>query len=251
MAQLNDVQEFIDSARNASTMSALNDLLSDITGEMGFDYYALMQRLDLRQHKRSEVVALENYPDCFAELFVASGLYVYDPVMLASERTNVGFLWSDVPKMLDLTSRQKWIIETGAREGLSTGFTVPAHVPGEASGSCSFAVRPEHDIPGKNLMMAQLVGSFAFEAARKIAIKNATDGIIKERPRLTTRQLECLTLVARGKTDWEIGQLLGIKEDTAREYIENARDRYGVKRRVQLVLRAVHDGHLGLNDILE
>jgi LuxR family transcriptional regulator, quorum-sensing system regulator CciR len=122
MGQLSDVEDFIHRSRDTKTMNELNSLLSGISYEMGFDYYALMQRLDLRVHQRNEVVALENYPECFAEIFVASGLYAIDPVMLASERTSVGFRWSEVPRMIDLTSRQKWIIETGAKEGLNEGF---------------------------------------------------------------------------------------------------------------------------------
>jgi DNA-binding CsgD family transcriptional regulator len=59
-----------------------------------------------------------------------------------------------------------------------------------------------------------------------------------------------VVLVAKGKSDWEIGQLLGLKEDTVTEHIEEARRRYDVKRRVQLVVRAVHDGLLALNDVI-
>lgn len=33
------------------------------------------------------------------------------------------------------------------------------------------------------------------------------------------------------------------------EYVESARRRYGVRRRTQLVLRAVRDGHLGLGQV--
>jgi hypothetical protein len=34
------------------------------------------------------------------------------------------------------------------------------------------------------------------------------------------RQLECIVLVAQGKSDWEVGRLLGLSKSTARIYRE-------------------------------
>jgi DNA-binding CsgD family transcriptional regulator len=45
---------------------------------------------------------------------------------------------------------------------------------------------------------------------------------------LCPRQVECIALVAQGKSDWEIGQILGLSRDTVHEYVESARRRYGV-----------------------
>ena len=53
-----------------------------------------------------------------------------------------------------------------------------------------------------------------------------------------------------GKTDWEIGRILGIAEATAHEHIEAARRRYGVGKRTQLVIRALFDGQITFSDIL-
>ena len=45
-------------------------------------------------------------------------------------------------------------------------------------------------------------------------------------------------------------QILGLSRDTVHEYVEAARRRYGVRRRTQLVLRAVRDGHLNIDALL-
>lgn len=68
---------------------------------------------------------------------------------------------------------------------------------------------------------------------------------------LSPRQIECVALVAQGKSDWEIGQILGLSRDTVHEYVEAARQRYGVRRRTQLVLWAVRDGHLNIDALLK
>ena len=107
------------------------------------------------------------------------------------------------------------------------------------------AVRPGRDLPQANFLMAQLVGSYAFQAARSI-LQQSHDGT--RRPvKLTPRQIDCITWAARGKTDWEIARILSIAETTVKEYLDDARRRYGVHKRIQLILRAIYDGHIPLS----
>jgi LuxR family quorum-sensing system transcriptional regulator CciR len=131
--------------------------------------------------------------------------------------------------------------------GLHDGFSVPCFVGNEVTGTCSFVVGPGNPLPDGELAMAELVGHYAYEAARAMMLRarngNATS------VRLSPRQIECIELIARGKTDWEIARILGISEATVKEYVNDARRRYRVGKRVQLVLRAVFDDHLRLNDI--
>ena len=141
-------------------------------------------------------------------------------------------------------------MKKGEEAGIGDGFTVPSNVPGEANGSCNFVVRKGRELPDDQLMMAQLVGSYAFQAARSIVTHSRT----KRRPaqtKLSPRQIDCISLIGRGKTDWEIGQILGISKETVKEYIDDARKRYHVTKRVQLVLRAVYDGHIPLLEFLK
>ena len=52
---------------------------------------------------------------------------------------------------------------------------------------------------------------------------------------MTHREVECLQWAALGKTDWEIGELLGVTKATAHFHIEQAKRKLGVKSRVQAV----------------
>jgi DNA-binding CsgD family transcriptional regulator len=68
--------------------------------------------------------------------------------------------------------------------------------------------------------------------------------------RLTKRQIECISLVGQGKTDWEIGLILGISEQTAKRHIADARNCYGVATRIQVVLRALSDGMVSIGELV-
>ena len=70
-------------------------------------------------------------------------------------------------------------------------------------------------------------------------------------PSLTTRQLECIIFVARGKTDWEISKILGLHEQTVTQHLNEARRRCGVSRRSELAIHALYHGHVTFEDVLD
>lgn len=56
---------------------------------------------------------------------------------------------------------------------------------------------------------------------------------------LSQRETECLQWAARGKTDWEIGQILSLSEKTVNIYIERAKAKYGARSRAQAIALAM------------
>ena len=249
MSLLEVAQDFSREAQRARRLEDLACSLDAVTPELGFDFYALVQHVDIRKSCNRHVVWLRTYPEAWAEVFERDGLYANDPIHLASQKTNIGFAWSDVDRLITLSAHHKRVISAAAREGIGEGYTVPAHLPGESNGTCSFAMKVGRRAPTDSFMAAQIVGAFAMEAGRRLARKARGDlgaGV----PKLTGRQLDCVVLIARGKTDWEIAQILGIKETTVLDYVRLACERYGVRRRVQLVIRAIHDGQITLHDAI-
>jgi len=257
MTRLNAVQAFVDEARTLGSPSELRGLLADITTEMGFDYFALMHHVDLSGYcealthmEEGELVALGTYPESWIESYIADNIVAIDPVLLASQRTDVGFCWSDIPTLIPVTEAHREIRERTVKAGIDDGYTVPAHVPGEANGSCNFAMATGRALPHDNLKMAQLIGGFAFQAARAMVFNAFPEAKRPMKGPLTQRQLECVLFAARGKSNWEIGKILGISEGTVKRHIEDARAHYEVGSRMQVVMRALFDGQIGLVDAL-
>jgi DNA-binding response OmpR family regulator len=60
---------------------------------------------------------------------------------------------------------------------------------------------------------------------------------------LRERELETLTWAARGKTFWEIGEILGLSKRTVEFHLDNARRKLGVATRTQALIKAA-TGHL-------
>ncbi len=61
---------------------------------------------------------------------------------------------------------------------------------------------------------------------------------------LTPRERDCLHWVSKGKTSWEIGQILGIGERTANFHIANFCDKLDVSTRQAAITVAMQKGLL-------
>lgn len=239
-------REFIARITAASTAEDLADVLARLTTELGFQYFALSHHVDIAQ-AGAKAIRVHNYPDRWASHYDANALGVTDPVHRASHVTSVGFRWSDIPDLIALTPRDCRLLKLGSEHGIGDGFTVPANVPGEARGSCSFASEAEHAIPEYSLPVAQLAGAFAFEAARRLWSVRRFDP--HPAPILTDRQRDCVLWAARGKSDWETSRILGVSEETVARHIKDGCERYGVHKRTSLAIRTLFDGTLTFTDI--
>lgn len=241
-------ESFLRDLAEIDTEGELAEALAEVTREMGFSYYALSHHGDIRRAPQP-AIRLHNYPDDWADYYDDHRLGISDPVFRASHLTSVGFAWSELPNMLELTAGDHAILSRAEARGISNGFTVPANVPGESNGSCSFASPRGRAMREENLPLAQLIGAFGFEAARRLWRVRAPAA--RTLPKLTERQRECILWMARGKSDWEISRILGVQHETVVRHIKQARERYGVGKRTMLAVQALFEGSISFTDVLK
>lgn len=241
------VCRFVEEVRAVRTEAELIRLVTEILNEFGFQHFALVSHVDLVAPPEG-TVRIINYPSIWKARSAEQRYYADDPVLLTAQRLALPFTWDDIPRHIDLTRRQRVILDEAKLAGLPTGYTVPIHVPGQISGSCTFVYEPGSVDPAC-FPAAHYVGIYAFNAALKLSGRSAAAKA--GRVRLTNRQRECLSLAARGKSDWSIGQLLTLSQQTVHMHIELAKGRYNVSSRVEAVVRALFDGELAFADILK
>lgn len=231
--------------RETVTIDEVTALLDEAARALGFRHYALVQHADLARPPR-RLVFLQNYPAPWVEAFAQLGLHRHDPVQRLAGSRPGSFAWRDLPGLLTLTAPARRVLEAARQAGLGEGFTVPLHVPGQRSASCSFAALPGRALPENGLLAAELLAHLAFAAVFDILL--APGG--QAPPRLSRREEECVALVAHGKTDWEIAAILGLSEETVTQYLKSARARFGVARRSQLAIAALYHGRIGLDELV-
>ena len=231
--------------RGAASVEELSAILGEIAGELGFRYHALVHHGDLARPPRGAIF-LQNYPSCWVETYASAGLHRLDPAQRLASRRPGSFTWHDLPILSGLSDREAQMMEGARSAGLGDGFTVPLHAPGERAASCTFAVAVGEPLPDGVLPAAELLAHVAFTVL--FDLRHPAGGVLA--PRLTARQEECVILMAQGTTDWEIGAILGLSEETVTDYLKAARQRLGVARRTQLAVAAVSHGLIGIDEIV-
>jgi LuxR family quorum-sensing system transcriptional regulator CciR len=242
------VQEFVTAAAKAGSMKDLRGHIEAAVRQLGFDYFAIIHHVGFGRPE-DQHVRLTNYPVEWVG-YVLEQSKLPDPVVRAAERISSGFKWDQLDSLLQMTTAEIEYMAQAARYGIVQGYTVPNHVPGETFGSCNFAVGHDRPFPDASVSAAQALGSFAFEAARRLVRQRPGEIYLRPSP-LSDRQRECLLFVARGKSDSVIAQLLDIRPKTVNEHIEAAKRRYAVATRSQLLVRALFRSEICFSEVID
>lgn len=246
MPKLAIADAFVDRARVASSEAELFELLLDCCRAVGIRFFALVHHVNFGL-EQVPAIRLHNYPAAWQRWFDENQLGRSDPVHRASQLICEGFRWSIVPDLVPMTSLDRSVFSQARVVGIGDGYTIPTHVPGEFTGSCSFAMSPGEPFTREFQAVAQIIGGAAFQAARRITrIREAWPPV--ERP-LTQRQRDCVLWSTRGKTDWETGGILGISKGTVIQHLANARERYDVHNKADLLVRALLDGLIVFSEL--
>jgi LuxR family transcriptional regulator, quorum-sensing system regulator CciR len=242
------VRDFVAAAQMAESLKSLQDMISRVLPRFGLDYFLMSHHVDFGKPAPG-TVQISNYPAEFVAVQREHGGWRDDPVLLACEKTTAGFFWSDVVTLMPLSDYHRSRFEMGRRYGLADSFVVPNHIPGEYSGSVHFTVGPSRPFPRHLAPALQSFATYGFEAARRLA--RTHDGSTLNSVPLTDRQIDCVLLSARGKSDTDIAQLLGLTRRTVNEYIEGAKRRYCVATRQQLIVRALFNSQITFSQVLQ
>ena len=130
-----------------------------------------------------------------------------------------------------------------AEQGIVGGVTVPVHMPLSRVGAVGWLAI------GRDVDLDAILAAHSSELW--LAAHLFMDHVYRERPDTTTllpnaplteRELECLTWVALGKTDVEIGELIGRSPSTARFHVEGAVEKLGVNNRTRAAAVACQMG---------
>ncbi len=132
------------------------------------------------------------------------------------------FAWPEVKSNFHMTAPQRLVFNEAAELGLKSGGTVPIHGPGAAKAYVAVANSMADDEFTKLFLARRhelhLLATYAHEKIMALGIDNAPSTMMK----LTAREIEVMTWTARGKTRWEISEILSISEETVKAHTENA-----------------------------
>lgn len=237
------IGDFVGRIVQIDDLKALTAVYQQTMNSLGFGYFTYHIVKVLGVGDRLMYIDT-TYPDGWVERYIEQDYVHLDPIVEEGSRSKVPFAWSKVvdPKLLN--PRQKEFFKEAADFGIANGVTVPIH------GHRSFAMmsmvahgteKESAASIAENLHLVQLLTLYFHNHAGGMLLESYLD---KERPKLTNREIECLTWTARGKTSWEISMILSVSESTVVAHIENAKKKLGVSNKPHAVVKAVMMGLL-------
>jgi len=240
------VASAVDALRGATSHEELVRLIDAVARDMGFRHYAVIDHDGLLVG-RSDRVDIKDYPAAVVERLTTERYFRRDPVLRGCIFADSAFLWSDLARIIRLDKRDRASFEFGARVGLNEGITVPYTRLGDPIGSCTFAGTRHPERAQMYLGSAQMIGIFAFQAARRLA-RGATPPV-PARPKLHPRPRDCIILAGQGCSNKEIARRLALTPRTVDGYLTEARRLFNAHDRTELVVSAVLAGEVELHEL--
>lgn len=243
-----DVSQIGRELDSCSSLAQLKNYLENFAVNVGFKWYSL-QDFAASTTEDLQTRRLTNYPSSFWEEYDRCGYSRYDPILKAIERTCRVLCWRDIPKIISLTKKQARVMWEAERAGIKEGVSASVRVPGHHHGLMTLISDQRVEFADHQRAWLSFVAPIAYEVAARFHTAPRSHQLQLEID-ISPRQMECLVLVARGKSDWEAGQILGLSDQTVHRHVEAVRQKLGVRRRTQLVVKALHCGLISYRDVL-
>jgi len=158
-------------------------------------------------------LGVSNFPDDFYPKWVKNKLIMHDPILTYAVRSKSAFEWKDAYDHANRFGKQ--IMDAGADVGLNEGLVVPVFTPENPSGMVSLALEKKIEDPAMRATIeVPIVHAF------NRLLQFLEPGIMPAQVKLTLREVDILHYIAAGKTNWEIGMVLGITENTVKKILQ-------------------------------
>jgi DNA-binding CsgD family transcriptional regulator len=166
----------------------------------------------------------------WSEHYIQSRLSRYDPVVQAIFTSSTAFTWRELEQRTTTKAGRK-VFEDARAFNARGGLVVPIHGPlGEVMGVTMISEQ-EQDLSPQRRMNLQVAATIY--ATRGLAMSEIERETTAD-PGLSRREIQCIYWINEGKTDWEIGRILDISEDTVAYHLKNVKAKLGVTRRSQI-----------------
>ena len=231
----NTISDALQAIENAPSILKVTEAFRGFAEAYGYTHF-LCSAPPLPDEDPFSPLLFERWPDVWLERYVGRRYFEQDPMVRQLFRTPHPFVWSEVMKAGDHSKEALTIMSEAAECGMVEGFVVPVFgVGGKAHVVTMSGAKVRFDPTARKEL--HLVSMYAYARAMKLR-KRSEPPVIQ----LSPRQTEALQWAAMGKTDSEIGDIMGVTENTAHKHIEEAKRRFGVATRMQAVVAAIRQG---------
>lgn len=217
-------QDYLDELETAGSAKQLCQALARIAAGLDLPAFAYIA---IPSATGRQLRLITNYADPWRRHYVDQRYETCDPIVLNSIRQPHPFGWGrDFGDGNPFTRR---FFDEASHFGICYGYTIPIHHWHGRFAALTFATdQPRatflHTTQSHALALNVITYQFHRQVREKLEPLHIITGV-----HLTYRERQCLALAAQGKTFPDIGLVLGISPRTVKDYIDNAKRKFGVR----------------------
>jgi LuxR family quorum sensing-dependent transcriptional regulator len=232
---LDDTLEFVRDVARATTPHDVCVTLLEKVEEYGIQHIigSTVPPIGASKSEQEEHHILRHYPAEWLDRYMSRGYLAIDPLVKRLKAEMSPFAWSEVASLCRHDPEAQRIMDERAEFGLKSGITVP--LPLFGGGLAGFSLSGERvEVPRHKRETFSLIATSALVCTALLQDNAAPTTIA-----LTDREREALRWAAEGKSEWEIGVILGVSEHTAEKFLRSARVKLGASNRTHAVAEAI------------
>ncbi len=242
LLDLSTLDSWLERFANAKTTQEAFDIYCDAIAPFEFTFISMGRLLpaisgDPSTKNVQRQFHLSRGGEAWVDEMVATGsLITKSPLVLYGMRVSVPFRWRDA--YVNLSEDQVKHVERSRSFGLHYGLCFPMLQVRSAPGTMTLGRRTDFELCLRDLVGLEILVRAVFDKMMELT------EMPKEKKHLTIsdREREVLTLVAQGKTNWEIGAVMSISEYSVRDYLKSLSIRLGTTNRTHTVTKAIRLG---------
>ncbi|WP_372893341.1 autoinducer binding domain-containing protein [Rhodosalinus sp.] len=227
--------ELLDLGQLALDDRPFDAFLSQICDRFGFDHAAYAAYAGSNQGER-QIHGYVTYPDAWKRHYAECGFQNIDPTLITAGRSIAPVDW----RRLEHERHYVTVFEAARDFGIGDrGVTIPVRGPYGDVGLLS--VTKDCALPQWDDLVPAIMGDLQSAAVHlhdSVMRSHAVSRALRH-PALSTREVEILQWTAAGKSQQDIGDILGISYRTVEVHLRSARSKLFALTTPQAVARAV------------
>lgn len=171
------------------------------------------------------------YPEAYQKLYLDRAFLGRDPTVAHCQASAHALEWSE--QLYNEHSRE--LLEESRAHGLAHGISIPVHENAHVKSMLSLGRDKPFESPAERAQVmeaASVLANCVHVAGAKLIVPHL---LAQRRPHLSPREKECFQLVAAGKSNWDMGRILGISEAAVAFHVKNVLKKLQVSTRMQAV----------------
>lgn len=177
-----------------------------------------------------------NHPEWWEKTYRDKNYVHIDPFAQMGLKKTGPYRWSECHD--NLTPAQEAMVADSQAHGLNFGINFPMHSSKGGFGVVLFGAEQDFDFSPDDMIFLEILARYSYD--KICAILGEPSEIAQLT--LSERERDILTLVAQGKTNWEIGAILNLSEYSVRDYLKDVSKRMQTSNRTHSVTRAIQLG---------